>query len=267
MPTPWFDYVRFFGQLLLGLRNRHEAMIAAWRVPDLSPHLDGNVTPLVLDLANGRLHPQTMLLDAAGHQVYGIDWANQLTPGWTDRLYRLARWLYARRVYRPGQRQRYRLACGDVSRLPYADECFDLVTSVAAFEHFMDVPAVVADVARVLKPGGLAWVLVHPFTAPSGGHNVKLMEIPLRTLPKNVEAWDHLRQRRLPFHVPLNEWRIQQYVDEFSRHFEILKHECVLREGEHFLTPSLAAELSVYTPAELTCLAYVIVARKKANPS
>lgn len=47
--------------------------------------------------------------------------------------------------------------------------------------------------------------------------------LPLRHIPRGIEAWDHLRQRRLPFHVPLNEWRIQQYVDEFARHFETVK--------------------------------------------
>jgi hypothetical protein len=133
---------------------------------------------------------------------------------------------------------------------------------VAAFEHFAHVPGTVAELHRVLRPSGLAWVAIHLFTSPSGGHNFRLTEIPLRTIPPGVEAWDHLRKRRLPFSVPLNEWRIGQYVAAFSRHFEILKNYCAMREGEELLTPAIAAELSNYSREELTCGAYVIVARK-----
>ena len=87
------------------------------------------------------------------------------------------------------------------------------------------------------------------------------MEIPLQTLLDGIDAWDHLRKRRLRFHVPLNELRIQQYLDEFGRHFEIVKHYCAMKEGEHLLTPEIEAELSKYSRDELTCGAFVIVTR------
>jgi ubiquinone/menaquinone biosynthesis C-methylase UbiE len=146
--------------------------------------------------------------------------------------------------------------------LPIPSNYFNLVTSIAAFEHFLNVPAVVAEVRRVLQPGGVAYIRIHPFACPSGGHNVKLMEIPLHHIPNGIVPWDHLRQRKLSFHVPLNEWRIQQYVDEFAKHFEIVKQYCAMREGEHLLTPEIEAELVAYSRDELTCGAYVIVARK-----
>jgi hypothetical protein len=81
-------------------------------------------------------------------------------------------------------------------------------------------------------------------------------------LPDGVEAWDHLRKRRLPLDVPLNEWRQKQYLEAFARHFDIVKHYCAMREGEHLLTPDIERELSGYSREELTCGAYVIVARK-----
>jgi hypothetical protein len=37
-----------------------------------------------------------------------------------------------------------------------------------------------------------------------------------------------------------------------------------MREGEHLLTPKIEAELSEYSRDELTCGAYVIIARKLA---
>jgi hypothetical protein len=62
--------------------------------------------------------------------------------------------------------------------------------------------------------------------------------------------------------VPLNEWRRDQYLEEFQKSFEILKQYCAMREGEHLLTPQIENELSDFSPDELTCGAYVIVARK-----
>jgi len=66
----------------------------------------------------------------------------------------------------------------------------------------------------------------------------------------------------LPFHVPLNEWRKDRYLEEFEKYFEVLKHYCAMREGENFLTPQIESELSDYSRDELTCSAYIIVARK-----
>jgi hypothetical protein len=126
----------------------------------------------------------------------------------------------------------------------------------------MDVPSVVTEVHRVLQPGGIAWIGIHPFTSLSGGHNLTATEIPLRKLPLGIEPWDHLRKREIPITVPLNEWRIHQYLEEFSKHFEILKNYCAVREGKSFLTKELEIELVDYSRDELTCLAYIIVARK-----
>jgi hypothetical protein len=102
------------------------------------------------------------------------------------------------------------------------------------------------------------------FTSPTGGHNLSFTEYPLRALPKGVDAWDHLRKRRLPFIVPLNEWRRDQYLEAFAEHFEIAKHYCLLREGQELLTPEIEVELSNYSRDELTSGAYVIVARKRS---
>jgi ubiquinone/menaquinone biosynthesis C-methylase UbiE len=153
---------------------------------------------------------------------------------------------------------------GDVHRLPFAPASFDLVTSVAAFEHFSDPRRVIAELGRVIRPGGMVWTSIHLFTSLSGGHNLSKTEIPLRRMPRGVEPWDHLRRRALPVDPTLNGWRREQYVDAFARQFEILKRYCTLHEGEQFLTPALERELASYSRDELTCAAYVIVARKRA---
>lgn len=44
---------------------------------------------------------------------------------------------------------------GDVMRLPFPDASFDVVTSVEAISHYLDVSQGLAEIARVLRPGGV----------------------------------------------------------------------------------------------------------------
>ena len=257
------DYWTAIFQLLNGDRLRGELELDVRLRLDLVDIFNFSLPLRILDLANGRLRPQYMILRAKGQHVFGVDLANNPSSDAFSPGYRLARWLYALRLHGPGDKFKAdTLTCADVGRLPFSSGSFDLVTSIAAFEHFLDVPAVVTEIAHILRPGGVLYAGIHPFTAASGGHNVKLMEIPLRSLPKGVEPWDHLRKRRLPFHVPLNEWRIHQYLEAFAEHFEIVKHYCATREGENLINEKILADLPGYTADELTCGAYVIVARK-----
>ncbi|BCJ53674.1 hypothetical protein Asp14428_51490 [Actinoplanes sp. NBRC 14428] len=44
---------------------------------------------------------------------------------------------------------------GDVTAIPLADECADVVVAGEILEHVTDLPATVAELCRVLRPGGL----------------------------------------------------------------------------------------------------------------
>lgn len=57
---------------------------------------------------------------------------------------------------------------GDATAMPFADESFDVVASVFVHTDVEDFPALVADAARVLRPGGrFVQVGTHPcFTGP-----------------------------------------------------------------------------------------------------
>jgi SAM-dependent methyltransferase len=256
------DYLHYGWQLLNGFRARGEQLIATERNRDIADYIDSETSLRVLDVANGSLRPQYTLLQAVGHFTCGIDLVNRPERSFVNATYAFARLLYRWRIGVPLKDPCRTLICGDVTCLPFPREVFDLVTSVAAFEHFLNVPAVLAELSRVLKPKGLIYARIHPFACPSGGHNIRITDIPLRWLPKGVDAWDHLRKRRVPIDVPLNEWRLEQYRKAFAKDFEILKHYCAMHEGEHLLTPQIESELSEYSRDELICGAYVIVARK-----
>ena len=53
---------------------------------------------------------------------------------------------------------RVRWVVCDAQRLPFADATFDVVSSLQVIEHFRDTDAHLADVARVLSPGGWHYV-------------------------------------------------------------------------------------------------------------
>jgi SAM-dependent methyltransferase len=54
---------------------------------------------------------------------------------------------------------------GDAARLPFHDRCFDGVICLEVLEHVRDPEKVLAEIARVLRPGGRGWVSM-PFLYP-----------------------------------------------------------------------------------------------------
>ncbi len=72
---------------------------------------------------------------------------------------------------------------GDGARLPFADASFDRLVAAEVLEHVVSDRAVIAELARVLRPGGVAavtvprwfpeqvnWALSHEYHGVEGGH-------------------------------------------------------------------------------------------------
>jgi SAM-dependent methyltransferase len=83
---------------------------------------------------------------------------------------------------------------GTGARLPFPDGSFDLVLLLDVIEHLDQPLAVLADVRRVLVPGGKALVTFPPYLGPWGAHLWKHVRIP----------WAHLI---CPETQLLNLWR------------------------------------------------------------
>jgi 2-polyprenyl-6-hydroxyphenyl methylase/3-demethylubiquinone-9 3-methyltransferase len=113
---------------------------------------------------------------------------------------------------------------GDAAALPLPDGCADVVSAGELFEHVTDLPAVVREACRILRPGGLlvadtlnatrrarlvAVTVAEriPGLAPAGIHDPALFVRPAHLV---VAAADHgvtLRVRGLrPATVPLLRW-------------------------------------------------------------
>jgi SAM-dependent methyltransferase len=72
-------------------------------------------------------------------------------------------------------------ARGEASGLPFADDAFDAVVACLVFEHIVAVDEAIAEVARVLRPGGrFAFFLNHPLlqTPNSGWIDDQILDPP-----------------------------------------------------------------------------------------
>jgi ubiquinone/menaquinone biosynthesis C-methylase UbiE len=68
--------------------------------------------------------------------------------------------------------------------LPYPDGTFDGVFAWSVFEHVADIPRALAEIFRVLRPGGAFFLQIAPlYCSPHGGHLWGVLD----------EPWIHLR--------------------------------------------------------------------------
>ena len=235
----------------------------------------------VLEVGCGKAYWLTLLLHAFGARVTGID-TEELDPRRTPAKYwsifrrngleRAARTLiwdvvYARPYYRELERQCGRplrglkpdLRSGELGSVGFADGEFDLAVSHEVFEHIADVDAATAQVRRLLRPDGIAYLYVHSFTSISGGHHIA-WKYPDTEPSSVVPPWDHLRERRFP-DIPswVNGLREHDYRAIFERHLAIGHWVYTKREGERLLTPEIRAELKNYSEHELLTKGFICI--------
>jgi len=123
-----------------------ELLTQEWRY--LGPLLSERACPRVLDLACGS-GPHALAWAERGAEVVGVDFDRDLLVVARERCEASAA---SSRAVPP------RFACGDATLLPLASARFDVVFCNSLLEHVPAWESVVAEIARVLVPGGLAIV-------------------------------------------------------------------------------------------------------------
>jgi SAM-dependent methyltransferase len=111
---------------------------------------------------------------------------------------------------------RFRLVQADASRLGFRDDAFDVVFSNSVFEHLERPELVMRDAARVLRPGGVAYMSVHPWTSESGCHDPRIFAGRRDALP----LWSHLRDdyaHLVRSNAYLNRWSVDEWRATFER--------------------------------------------------
>lgn len=64
------------------------------------------------------------------------------------------------------------LSWGDIRNLPIESESFDIIFTVAAFEHIHELDVAIKEMYRLLKPGGMVYSFYGPVWSCSEGHHL-----------------------------------------------------------------------------------------------
>ncbi len=118
----------------------HEALYLARPILDLIPHVRA---PLVLDVATGTGRLPLALLDLPTFQgrIVALDLSRKMLGVAADKL--------------RGHANRVSLLHQPAENLPFPDDTFDLAACLEALEFMVDARAVLHEMMRVLRPGGL----------------------------------------------------------------------------------------------------------------
>jgi demethylmenaquinone methyltransferase/2-methoxy-6-polyprenyl-1,4-benzoquinol methylase len=140
---------RFATELFNGLPRRYDALgyllsmgqDRRWRNAVVEKIVAGP-DDLVLDVATGTAGVALALRAATGAEITGIDLNARMLEGAREKLSR-------------GHHAGVRLVQGRAEDLPFADDTFDAVSFTYLLRYVSDPAATLAELARVLKPGGV----------------------------------------------------------------------------------------------------------------
>jgi ubiquinone/menaquinone biosynthesis C-methylase UbiE len=125
----------------------------------------------ILDVGCGAYPSYTREIAAMGKRVHGVDFTFN----------------YLRLAQRSSRNMKF--AQADATQLPYRDAAFDAAICSETAEHIPDDHAVVQEIARVLKPGGLLF-----FTVPNLWNASRIIEM-IKARDSRVRLFEqHLRE-------------------------------------------------------------------------
>ncbi|RZM79593.1 bifunctional 2-polyprenyl-6-hydroxyphenol methylase/3-demethylubiquinol 3-O-methyltransferase UbiG [Leptolyngbya iicbica] len=110
---------------------------------------------------------------------------------------------------------------GVAEQLPFAGDRFDIVTCVDVLEHVQSVPTTIAEIGRVLKPGGFLLFDTLNRTWQSRLLMIWLLEDWLRLIPQGIHDWrQFVSPEELTRHLQQADfWEVEiQGFDLFGRH-------------------------------------------------
>ena len=164
-----------------------------------------------------------------------------------------------------GRLPAYDLRQMDAGDMSFPQATFDLVYSFDVFEHLPDPARILASVVRVLRPGGVFYTSLHPFTAEDGNHDMQIISGRREAVP----YWAHLRpahQHQTHASVHLNRLRLRDWTEILQSQMPGCVIDTPLVE-DPVLLKALAqvrgqGELADFTDQELLVRRLIVVWRK-----
>jgi SAM-dependent methyltransferase len=145
----------------------------------------------------------------------------------------------------------------DASAMTFATGSFDLIYSFSVFEHLPDPKAVLHEVIRALRPGGVFVISTHIYSAEGGCHDLRIFAGDREGIP----YWAQLRpseKSKVVESCYMNEWRLDRWRELFVKEAPGVEFVLHPHEGAFgtFLNDELARlridrELSEFTDEEL----------------
>lgn len=173
MFAPRYDGVKNYQRIY------EHALLAQPILDKIAPH----TSPLVLDVATGTGRLPLALLNHAHFQgrVIGVDLSRRMLGFAAQKL---------------AASEQVKLLWSPAETLPFADDTFDVVTCLEALEFMSDPPAVLNELIRVLRPGGLLLItnrINTPWMPGKTWTKEKLADLLAETdiVEADVEAWQH----------------------------------------------------------------------------
>ena len=104
-----------------------------------------------------------------------------------------------------------RLCVMDVCGMSFPENSFDFVYSRSVLHHLPQPVTAINEIARVLRPGGVAYVSIHPYTSETGCLDPRIYT----DRRHEVLGWQHLRPgargKVQPPNVYLNRLRLEEW--------------------------------------------------------
>ena len=136
------------GRFVLWNMNARHSKVTDWGLSHTS--IDQNDTILDVGCGGGRTVSKLAAIATQG-KVYGVDFSGE-SVAFASRINK--QWIDTGRV---------EIRQASVSKLPFSEKVFDLVTAVETHFWWTDLPSDMREVLRVLKPGGSLIIIAEVF--------------------------------------------------------------------------------------------------------
>jgi SAM-dependent methyltransferase len=154
----------------------------------------------------------------------------------------------------------------NAERMAFDDATFDFVFSYSTFEHLADPGAVIDQINRVLRPGGVAYINLHLYTSDSGCHDPRISAGRREELP----FWAHLRPahfKKVRGNAFLNGMRLAEWHQLFFSKIPNVSLRLVEDENQALRTELAhlrrAGELAEYADEELLTVQLVAMWKRE----